>query len=1284
VTVNAPGNTRPTQNRDNAWNPVRACGTMPEEMASTSPREPLQLPKKPRSPNGVKGASLSARDTGPFRPLRPFGEAERTLFFGREPELATLQELLAGDRTSVMLTGPAGIGKTSLIRAGLLPQLKPRGVSCAYVDSSELNDELPMASTAGALLVLDDLGAALDEGTRTERLIELLKSAANVSGIKILFVIDDEDLYRLDALERRIGQLCTVSSRLRIERFDEGRVAEVIERTVLGGGAYFEAGLSQEMALDLSKEGPVSPSELQVVAGAALGLRLTTAKNYRRAGGADVILWRFFQQGCEAAGGRRAVRALGEIAALGPREAATIEAISRTIGADIATTQRVTGALKDQGLIRPADSGFRLQSEWSRPHVRAFTGEARGRQVAARLLLRSRVQSGGLLSPVQIGEIKRHAGTLSQEESRVVSNSVLVGAVILAVLLAIPLVTVAGIYGRNSRNYYFDTVGQGPGADVVVRLGRPGMTLSGMPHLPSFGSVIADSGFARSSLKEGAAGGTGPLGEDWLRRLVEALRPLPRAIVELSVDGSVRSLEALYQDAALRPAVADAIGAAGRGAPEEIALLKRALTDESEEVRRHVVLAGVALERRTPRSAAPVLAAAFRDPAASVRSLALSEIARLPDAQSAPLYTDALAQTVDANLRKAALEAIGAKVERTPEAAQALGHAMQGPARADAVEILERFIDGTGAVADAAAAAVSEVALDAKAPEDARLDALRLLRRRPTTPPGIQEIAGSPKVMAMAMPLIARAKPEDAAAKVVDAMKGPATLRAGAAAAIGLLPRTADTPKQLKILSYDGSVDVRAEAARALPVLGREALPLLLKEAHTGGAEVERAAVETIGAQAQKLGLYSAVQALEQIAKAPRPSTRKAAVDALGGIAEAKGGAAANALGRLVREKNPQVRADAAGALGDVLARNNKEAIAQLRAVARDPDPVTRRRAAGALGRAKGALQSPAAKALTSFLGDAEPTVRADAAAGLAALGAAAREAPVPALIVALFADKDPVVRSAARRAAQQIGASGGEADKALLALLGASGTSAADRAEIATTAGMIGALQTVRLALGDSEPAVRRAAAEHAGGIGAAGLLVALGDRDPNVRLAAIRGLVGAKAADVLARAARSTDPDVRPAALEALGDVGGPTARATLEAALSDGSERVRTAATRGLARLKPDAIDLLLVAVRDPARSVREEAVAGLALKWASGPASDLAKHLHDETDANQRYAAALALVRQAGEQRGTDALRILDETAQNGAPAARFAARIARAFLGRPEAMVAFLRLLRDGN
>ena len=184
----------------------------------------------------------------------------------------------------------------------------------------------------------------------------------------------------------------------------------------------------------------------------------------------------------------------------------------------------------------------------------------------------------------------------------------------------------------------------------------------------------------------------------------------------------------------------------------------------------------------------------------------------------------------------------------------------------------------------------------------------------------------------------------------------------------------------------------------------------------------------------------------------------------------------------------------------------------------------------------------------------------------------------------------------------------------------------------------------------------MRRAAAENAGAVGAGVLAVALGDRDPGVRLAAVRGLVSARAVEVLARAARSPDPEVRPAALVALGEVGGPLGKKTLENALDDGNENVRAAAVRGLARLGPEAAELLLRAVRDPARIVRAESVAGLGALWVTRPLTDLKQALGNEADADLRYAAALALSKKAGGTDGATARQLLEETGKR-APRAR---------------------------
>lgn len=1225
-----------------------------------------------------------SRDFGPFKPLVPFAETDRALFFGREREVADLADLLSGDRASALLYGESGIGKTSLVRAGLVPLLKSRGVACGLVDGERLEEEaVPSAAPGGALLCIDDLGAALDDGPRMEKLLRILQRAGGVRGMKILFVIEDHDLWRLDKLEKMTGHIGGGGLRLHLERLDEARVADAVERTVLGGGAYFESGLSQQIAVDLCKGGPVSPSELQLVCGTAVNLRLNTAKAWRRSGGAEVLSWRFFEKACQAAGGRPAARALAEVAALPERGVAALDQIARAADVPDASAKKLADDLRAEHLIRSVEGGFTMANEWARPLARAYTGEARGRGVAARLVMREKIEANGLLSIGQVREVQRYAGALAPEEEALVRRSRQVGWAVTGALLAVPLLGLIALYGSYGRNYFFEAAPD-PGAEVVVRLGRPAMALGFLPHSPRFGAVIADSGFARAALAGGVPEGAGPrAGDDWLRRLVGALKPLPRAVMSLIVEGDVKPLTDAYEDATLRPAVVEALAGAAKGGPETIALLQKALADPSEDVRRRAVQAAAALERRQSGAGAPLLSMALKDSSASVRALALDAIEKLPDEQSAPLLAAALSQSGDPVVRRNALDAIGAQTARTPGAAAALGRAMLGPARAEATQILSRLLDGSGPSADAAEQAVTQVALDPKAPEETRLEALRMLRKRPKTPEALAGIQGDNRVMAMAMPLLARSKPDEAQAKVAEAMKGPAPMRAAAAATIGLLPKTPDTPKQLKALSYDSSTEVHAEAVRSLPVLGREALPLLVKEAKGGGAEVERAAVETLGAQPGKLGVSQAAAALESIVKGARPSTRKAAIDALGRLAEAKPGLAAGALGRLAHDKVPEVRADAAGALGDVLAHGGKEAIAALRAAGHDPDAATRRRAAGALGRAgKGPLGAQAARALASFAGDVDPSVRAEAAQAMGALGPAGKEAG--AALAQLVGDKDPTVRAAARRAAREIGPGAADLDRVLLASF--AGGSPADKIDIATTAGAVGAAGAVRAALADPDPGVRRAAAQYAGGLGpanVASLVGALGDRDAAVRVAAVRGLVGAKASTALAQAAGSPDPDVRPAALEAIGEVGGPVAEKTLEAALSDGSERVRVAAVRGLSHMGKDAAPLLTRALDDSSRDVREAAVAGLGVAWADLPTEQLVARIGDETDADVRYAAALALARQADGPHGTAAQQALNHVADAGTPAARLTARVARAFVGRADAMVAFLHILRDG-
>jgi formylglycine-generating enzyme required for sulfatase activity len=78
-----------------------------------------------RSPGG---AAIRA----PFRHLAPFTERDRGRLYGRERDIAELTEYVLYQR-AVVYTAPSGAGKTSLLRAGLVPHLESLGVRPVYL-----------------------------------------------------------------------------------------------------------------------------------------------------------------------------------------------------------------------------------------------------------------------------------------------------------------------------------------------------------------------------------------------------------------------------------------------------------------------------------------------------------------------------------------------------------------------------------------------------------------------------------------------------------------------------------------------------------------------------------------------------------------------------------------------------------------------------------------------------------------------------------------------------------------------------------------------------------------------------------------------------------------------------------------------------------------------------------------------------------------------------------------------------------------------------------------------
>src|SRR5580704_5193467 len=69
----------------------------------------------------MTAASLIAQK-GPYPGMRPFEKHEASLFFGQESQIGALLQRLGKSRL-IVVVGESGCGKSSLIKAGLIPKL---------------------------------------------------------------------------------------------------------------------------------------------------------------------------------------------------------------------------------------------------------------------------------------------------------------------------------------------------------------------------------------------------------------------------------------------------------------------------------------------------------------------------------------------------------------------------------------------------------------------------------------------------------------------------------------------------------------------------------------------------------------------------------------------------------------------------------------------------------------------------------------------------------------------------------------------------------------------------------------------------------------------------------------------------------------------------------------------------------------------------------------------------------------------------------------------------------
>lgn len=1106
----------------------------------------------------------------PLRGLDAFGEAERDVWHGRESERDDIAKLVTADGFRAgLLFGEPGVGKTSLIRAGLIPHLRDHGtVALACEDLTQpaasfaaglssfgvqptANEQPVMFATRAVasavagqqfVFIVDDVDLLCTDERATAELSDLFARVVSRSAgrARFLFVCASERMNVLGALEKRTGSLFPPSTRYELPRLSPAVASQVLDRVLAYSGVAADPQLASAVVQGIGRGQPVLPADLQIAGLAMRDLRISSAAGLAKIGGPVELESAWLHDACRATGNERsALRLCAELAAGGPAPRPA-EQIARRVNLDPAFAQHALGVLEARGVIGRGDPGgatWMLRHEVLIQRVKELTAPARAAARQAFDLLGSKTATRGRLSLGELLKLRNEGiAAVTPEEASVVERSkryyMTVGAGIAAVPIAILILIWFAMHGR----VYFAPA-PGPGGDhVVVRGGRAG--LHAFFWLPGgFGDEVADTGLTRAMVapeawKKIGARDLGSSKGGWSDQLQAVMAPQLAGLVEYATTGNEATLEGLRKAAKDPEDLAELLTALrpiARGSAAEVQLVEAALTTPVPAVQRAAVaVAGSAAQRRGDVYQ-ETLSKALTSADPELRRIAFASVRSLGERGRA-LLTEALSRNPDPAARRELLVEVSAgAADETPSAASAVSVLADPDASPPLRERARSQLRAAIAKdpAGAAAALTGVIGLE-RAPAEARVFAIELLRDVDPLPKGGNLVdaaraafgSKSPAVRAAALPLYARVDPVRAGGDLyamLEDKKLDKPLRVAAALAWGEVAQSAKDAAQnaLDRMLKDDDVEVRAAAAAAAGKAGRVYQDRLYKMAKAEAYAVRIGAAQGLAASAETGGNVGvAVDGIAQLWR-EKGRPRRDAARIFARLARRKPQPVIEYLFQAAHlTEDPGLHPLGVEGLCNGSLAGSADARNRLARSTDDPSIEVRRLVMACVANGPDPVKTGTAIAI-KLARDPDSAIRSDAARVLAMAAARASKATaVNDAIVQLLDDPDRDVRLIAIRA---LGGLGGDAPRTAAAAM-ARMFERGDESEklaLVRAARHTGAGELIGLAIADGSPLVRVEAVDAAlasGQRAAATLSAALADFDPTVRKAALERLAAQK----------------------------------------------------------------------------------------------------------------------------------------------------------------------------